>query len=78
MTPTQLNKAIRAGEMFYLPDPAQKFKVAIILKAKSLHGKVYVQVEKGKWQEAEYYRRPGSFELFPLTAEGERTWYKNA
>lgn len=84
-TPTELNKAIRAGEIFYLPSAPHVIRPQQVLKAKSvggLKGVVKVQVVNlagaKVWVETEYIRRASYQELIFVRPEGERTWYKNA
>lgn len=77
MTPAEMNKAIKAGELFYvkLPDG----KEAIALKARSvggLRGHVKVNTVFG-WFKCASYRRPGSWDWRPLTPMGVMTWALN-
>lgn len=65
MTPTQLNKLIKAGEVFWLPDPTHPFLDRQVFKAKSvggLKGIVKVKTARG-WLPAEWIRRASSLGL---------------
>lgn len=84
MTPSQINKAIKQGEVFWMRDPQRPdaHMQIVVGRAKSLHGVVFLQPlfanNHGKrWHTATEIRRAGSNEWLPLTAEGVMTWAIN-
>ena len=74
MTPTQLNKRVRAGEIWYTtnyPSP-----LTIVRKAESRNGKVFVKTDSGK-HVTEKVREFGSNNWVNLYSEGVLTWAVN-
>lgn len=83
MTPTQINKAIRAGQIFYVKDLLAKppKNELIVERAKTITNKsglrrVKVETMIG-WLFATEVRRAGSFEPITLDGEGPMTRWMN-
>lgn len=77
MIPSQINKAIKAGEIWYALGPENYGLGAIILKAKSKDDKVFVQTKERGWIIVEELRRAGQNFTTAVFAVGVLTWYKN-
>ena len=86
MTPATLNKRIRSGETFWVRDPASFHKLLEIEKARSMKGKVQVQIAPSGLVPGQHARiwitcevvKPGQVEEWiPLTAEGRMDWAIN-
>lgn len=82
MTPTELNKQIRAGAFFYLVKSEQTLDTLadVILKAKTVtkDGQRRVKLlTKAGWIWATEVRRSGSFERITLDGEGPMIRWMN-
>lgn len=82
MTPTQLNKEIRAGAFFYLvtSDERPSTIADVVIKAKTVtkdgQRRVKLLTQAG-WTWATQVRRSGSFDLITLDGEGPMTRWMN-
>ena len=82
MTPRILNKRIRQGEFFYVPDPKRPGNLSelIVREAKTVtqgnQRLVKVRTDAG-WIFATNIRLSGRQDTFILEGEGPLTWYIN-
>lgn len=77
MMPFQINKAIKAGTIFYAPGPENYGLGAIVLRAKSKDDRVFVNTKERGWIEVTELRRAGETFTTAVFAVGDLTWHKN-